>query len=149
MNMEVTTGHFDDSNVQWQALEGFDNMMVSVFFVDEKRNRADFLIKFDANEKVLLHRHLADTNTLVVDGEHVIYEPDGSVREVRPVGRYTFGKGRDAHDEGGGSKGCVLYYSVQGDTEALFEMLDADLKVVGTLRTEDFTALLDPRTPAP
>ena len=149
MNMEVTSGHFDDSNVQWQALEGFDNMMVSVFFVDEKRNRADFLIKFDANEKVLLHRHLADTNTLVVDGEHVIYEPDGSVREVRPVGRYTFGTGRDAHDEGGGPKGCVLYYSVQGDTEALFEMLDADLKVVGTLRTEDFTALLDAQTPAP
>ena len=53
MNMEATAGHFDDSNIQWRALEGFDNMMVSVFFVDEKWNRADFLIKFDANEKVL------------------------------------------------------------------------------------------------
>ncbi len=147
MNMEVTGGHFDDSNVQWQELEGFHHMMVSVLFVDEKRNRADFLIKFDADEKVLLHRHLADTNILVIEGEHVIYEPDGTVREVRPVGHY-FGTGRDAHDEGGGPRGCVMHYSVQGDTEALFDMLDADLKVTGTLRTEDFKALLDAQTPA-
>ena len=46
----------------------------------------------------------------------MIYEPDGQVREVRPVGRYTFGTGRDAHDEGGGPNGCVLFYSVRGET---------------------------------
>ena len=49
-------------------LEGFKHMMVSIFFVDEVRNRVELLIKFDPNEKVLLHRHLADTNTFVVEG---------------------------------------------------------------------------------
>ena len=139
----LTSYRFDDRNIQWQELGDIKHMMVSIFFVDEEKNRVDFLIKFDPNEKVILHRHLADTNTFVIEGEHVIYEPDGRVREVRPVGRYTFGTGRDAHDEGGGSNGCVLYYSVRGETDALFDMLDADLNVVATLRTGDFKAALN------
>lgn len=134
---------FDDRNIQWRELPGFKHMRVSIFFVDEARNRVDLLIKFDPNEKVLLHRHLADTNTFVIEGDHVIYEPDGRVRESRPVGRYTFGTGRDAHDEGGGPNGCILYYSVRGESDALFDMLDANLNVVATLHTADFKAVLD------
>ena len=134
---------FDDQNIQWRELEGFSHMMVSIFFIDEARNRVDLLIKFDPNEKVLLHRHLADTNTFVVEGDHVIYEPDGSVRESRPVGQYTFGTGRDAHDEGGGPNGCVLYYSVRGESDALFDMLDTDMNVTATLHTADFKAIFD------
>ncbi len=139
----MTARQFDDQHIQWRELKGFKHMLVSIFFVDEVRNRVDLLIKFDPNEKVLLHRHLADTNTFVVEGDHVIYEPDGSVREVRPAGQYTFGTGRDAHDEGGGPNGCVLYYSVRGESDALFDMLDADLNVTATLRTADFKAVLD------
>ena len=139
----MSARQFDEQNIQWRELEGFKHMMVSIFFVDEARNRVDLLIKFDLNEKVLLHRHLADTNTFVIEGDHVIYEPDGSVREVRPVGQYTFGTGRDAHDEGGGPNGCILYYSVRGETDALFDMLDASLNVVATLHTADFKAVLE------
>jgi len=139
----MTARQFDEQNIQWRELEGFKHMMVSIFFVDEARNRVDLLIKFDPNEKVLLHRHLADTNTLVIEGDHVIYEPDGSVRELRPVGQYTFGTGRDAHDEGGGPNGCILYYSVRGETDALFDMLDANLNVVASLHTADFKAVLE------
>ena len=139
----MTPRQFDDQNIQWSELEGFKHLMVPIFFIDEARNRVDLLIKFDPNEKVLLHRHLADTNTFVVEGDHVIYEPDGSVREARPVGQYTFGTGRDAHDEGGGPNGCVLYYSVRGESDALFDMLDADLNVTATLHTADFKAVWD------
>jgi hypothetical protein len=139
----MTAAQFDDRHIQWRELAGFKHMMVSIFFVDEAKNLVDLLIKFDPNEKVLLHRHLADTNTFVIEGDHVIYEPDGRVREVRPVGRYTFGTGRDAHDEGGGPNGCILYYSVRGETDALFDMLDANLNVVATLHTADFKAALD------
>ena len=89
----MTTRQFDDQNIRWRELEGFKHMMVSIFFVDEVRNRVELLIKFDPNEKVLLHRHLADTNTFVVEGEHVIYEPDGSVREVRPVASIPSARG--------------------------------------------------------
>jgi len=139
----TTPYRFDDRNIHWRKLEGTKHMEVSVFFVDEEKNIVDLIIKFDPNEKALLHRHLAVTNTFVVEGDHVIYEPDGRVREVRPVGRYTFGTGKDVHDEGGGPNGCVLYYSARGETDALFEILDADLNVVGVLRTGDFKAVFD------
>ena len=139
----IPASQFDDRQIQWRELAGFPHMWASIFFVDEERHRVDLLIKFAPNEKVLLHRHLADTNTFVVEGDHVIYEPDGQVREVRPVGQYTFGTGRDAHNEGGGPNGCVLYYSVRGETDNLFEMLDTNLQVTATLRTGDFKAAFD------
>ena len=64
----MTARQFDEQNIQWRELEGFKHMMVSIFFVDEARNRVDLLIKFDPDEKVLLHRHLADTNTFSLRG---------------------------------------------------------------------------------
>lgn len=140
--------HFDDRNIQWRALGDFKHFVASIFFVDEEKNLVDLIIKFDPNKQVLLHRHLAFTHTFVVGGEHIIYEPHGQIREVRPVGRYTFSAGGDAHKECGGAKGCVLYYRVRGETDALFDMLDDDLHVVATLRTRDFKAAFDAQKPA-
>ena len=134
---------FDDRNIQWRALGDFPHLVAAIFLVDEEQNIVDFVIKFDPNEKVLLHRHLAATTTFVVDGEHRIYEPDGQLREVRPVGRYTFSTANDPHNEGGGPNGGIVYFNVRGATEALFDLLDADLNVVTTLRTGDFKAALD------
>ena len=144
MTTTQTPSHrFDDRNIRWQALGDFEHFEVFIFTVDEKNNIADFIVKFAPNEKIFLHRHLALTNTFVVDGEHVIYEPDGRKREVRPVGRFTSSKPGDAHKEGGGAHGCVLQYSVRGENDELFHVLDDDMKVVGTLRTSDFKAAWD------
>ncbi|MBM4258645.1 MAG: regulator [Deltaproteobacteria bacterium] len=134
---------FDDRNIRWQKLGDFEHFEVFIFAVDEKNNIADFIVKFAANEKIFIHRHLALTNTFVVDGEHIIYEPDGKKREVRPVGRFTSSKPGDAHKEGGGASGCVLQYSVRGESDELFHVLDEQLNVLGTLRTGDFKAALD------
>lgn len=139
----LTSYRFDDRLIDWRTLGDFKHLVASIFFVDEEQNIVDFIIKFDPNEKVLLHRHLAATNTFVVEGEHRIYEPDGQLREVRPAGRYTFSTGGDAHNEGGGPNGGVVYYTVRGQSDALFDLLDDELKVVATLRTGDFKAALD------
>ena len=134
---------FDDRNIQWRALGDFEHFEVFIFSVDEQKNIADFIVKFEPNKQIFLHRHLALTNTFVVDGEHIIYEANGVVRETRPVGRYTSSPAGDAHREGGGANGCVLHYSVRGETDALFDVLDDDFKVLATLRTSDFKAALD------
>lgn len=137
------TYRFDDRNIRWRTLGDFKHFEVFIFSVDEANNIADFIVKFEPNEQIFLHRHLALTNTFVVDGEHIIYEPNGKAREMRPVGRYTSSPAGDAHREGGGANGCVLHYSVRGATDALFDVLDDDLKVVATLRTADFKAALE------
>ncbi len=138
-----TSYRFDDRNIKWRTLGDFEHFEVFIFSVDEKNNIADFIVKFEPGKQIFLHRHLALTNTFVVDGEHIIYEPNGKVREVRPVGKYTSSPAGDAHREGGGANGCVLQYSVRGETDALFDVLDDELRVQGTLRTQDFKAAFD------
>ena len=102
------------------------------------------MVKFEPNKKIFLRRHLALTNTLVVDGEHIIYEADGSaVKDVRPVGRYTSSPAGDAHLEGGGDDGAIVHYIVRGDNDALFDVLNDDMSVAATLRTSDFKAVLE------
>src|ERR1700687_1273201 len=82
------------------------------------------------------------TNTMVVKGEHRLYEPNGALKEVRPVGSYTSSPPGDPHREGAGDEGGVVFYSVRGKDGTLFEVLDDDLKVVGTLSMTDFVDAL-------
>ena len=98
----------------------------------------DLILKFPPNKQIFLHRHLALTNTLVVQGEHRLYEPNGALKEVRPVGSYTSSPPGDPHREGAGDEGGVVFYSVRGKDGTLFEVLDDGLKVVGTLSMKDF-----------
>lgn len=135
---------FDDKNVVWVPLEGMDGFVASILHVDDQANSVDFLIKFEPNTQVLYHRHLAPTYTFVIEGDHVIYETDGSVRESRPIGQYSVAEVTgDIHSEGGGKDGCILLYSVRGETDDLFEMLDKNFNPTAKLRVSDFQAILD------
>lgn len=136
-------GRFDDRNVAWVPYPGLDGMFASIFHVDEARNSVDFLLRFAPNTKSVIHEHLAFTHTFVVEGDHVIYEPDGTLRESRPVGHYAAGMGGESHDEGGGPNGAVIFYSVRGDSDRLFEIRDLAGNTLALLRTADFKALFD------
>ena len=48
----------------------------------------------------------------------------------------------EPHREGGGDEGAVVFYSVRGKDGVLFEVLDDDLNVVGTLSMDDFLGAL-------
>ena len=109
-----------------------------MFDVDKQEKVIDFIIKFDPNERIFLHRHLALTNTLVIQGEHRLYEPNGALKEVRPVGSYTSSVPGEPHREGAGDEICVVFYSVRGGDDVLFEVLDDSLNVIGALSRQDF-----------
>ena len=74
---------FDDSNISWYSPEAFAGSSIYVLDVDPLRKTYEFLLKLPPRDKIALHRHLTDTKTFVVEGEHYIYEPDGSFRERR------------------------------------------------------------------
>ena len=142
--LQVLAPKFDDRNINWRPLPGMDGFVLSIFSVDPGANTVDFAIKFEPNTRVLVHRHLALTHTFVIEGDHIIYETDGPERESRPAGRYTVSDVTgDMHSEGGGPDGCTLLYSVRGETDALFDMLDDQLNVAATLRVADFLELMD------
>jgi len=133
---------FDDRNIRWRPLGELKHFVAYVYNVDMPRKIVDFIVKFEPNEIIVLHRHLADTNTLVIQGEHRIFKPDRSIKEIRPVGSYTSGIPEDPHYEGGGEEGCVVFYSMRtGEQGLLFELMDNDENVVAVLDLEAFRAV--------
>jgi quercetin dioxygenase-like cupin family protein len=134
---------FDDRNLRWHKLGDLEHFVFFVFDVDLERGLVDFILKFEPNQRIILHRHLALTNTFVVQGEHRLYEPNGALKETRPVGSYTSSLPGEPHREGGGDEGCVVFYSVRGNTDILFELLDDNLNIVGTLTVRDFIEALE------
>ncbi|MFP6781859.1 MAG: regulator [Gammaproteobacteria bacterium] len=138
----MSTHTFDDSNIDWQRLGDFEHLHYSILDVDSENNIADVLFKFAANEKILLHRHLGHNNTLVIQGEHRLYEPDGTLKEVRPVGSMTSSPpSKDPHREGGGDQDVVIAFNMRGKVGVLYEVLDDDLNVVGTITFQDLEDL--------
>jgi hypothetical protein len=141
--VEARSYVFDDSNIRWHKLGDFENFVFAMLDVDVSCKIVDFILKFPPNKQIFLHRHLALTNTLVVQGEHRLYEPNGRLKEVRVVGSYTSTPPGEPHREGAGDGGGVVFYSVRGQDGTLFEVLDDDLKVIGTLSLDDFVGALE------
>jgi hypothetical protein len=133
---------FDDCNIKWQKLEGFENLVYSILNIDETNKIIDVIFKFAANKHIVLHRHLALNNMLVIQGEHRLYEPNGSLKEVRAVGSYTSSHPSDEpHREGGSDEDAVVFFSIRGNDGVLYEILDDDLNVIATLSMQDFIGL--------
>jgi hypothetical protein len=130
---------FDDSNIQWYPFGDFDGLVFAVLGLDEERGVYDLIVKFEADSRIFFHRHLALTNTLVIQGDHRIYEfGETQPREIRPVGTFTSSPPGDAHQEGGGPEGAVVVYSIRADSDAMFEVLDDQGEVAGILGKKDF-----------
>jgi len=54
-------------------------------------------------------------NTFVVQGEHRLYEPDGTLKEIRPTGMYKSTPPGDVHREGGGpDQDVVVFFDMRG-----------------------------------
>ena len=91
---------FDDQNIKWNTHPDLEHLKYSILNIDEKNYIVDVLFKFDANEKIVLHRHMVHNNTFVVQGEHRLYEPNGDIKEtsrrrqlqVQPAGRRASGR---------------------------------------------------------
>jgi quercetin dioxygenase-like cupin family protein len=134
--------NFDDSNIRWNKLGDFEHLVYSILDIDEDNNIVDVLFKFAANQQIVLHRHKAQNNTLVIQGEHRLYEANGKIKEVRPVGSYTISPPSDEpHREGGGDQDVVVFFSIRGNDGILYEVLDDDLNVLATLSMQDFIGL--------
>ena len=136
----MTDYNFDESNIQWNQMEGFDHLSLVVLDVDRDNQVVDVLFKFTANEQIALHRHVALNHMLVIQGEHILYEPDGAIKETRPTGRYTVSPASDEpHREGGGGQqDVIIFFSIRGTDGVMYEILDDDQNTIASLGMEDF-----------
>ena len=134
--------NFDDRNIYWNKLEGIEHLLYSILDIDEKNKIIDVIFKFSANQQIVLHRHMALNNVLVIQGEHRLYKANGEIKEIRPVGKYTVSPPSDEpHREGGGDQDVVVFFSIRGSDGILYEILDDDLNPIGTLSMQDFIDL--------
>ncbi|QPK64666.1 regulator [Methylomonas sp. LL1] len=138
----MTNHFFDDTHIQWQTLAGFDHLQYSILDIDENNQIVDVLFKFAAQQQIVLHRHKSLNKTFVIQGEHRLYHADGSLKEIRPVGKYTSSQPSDEpHREGGGDVDVVVFFSIRGGDGVFYQILDDDLNVVGELGMRDFIDL--------
>jgi quercetin dioxygenase-like cupin family protein len=134
---------FDDSAIDWQPLGDFPHFVFSILQVDMQQRIADVIFKFEANQKIVLHRHKALNHTFVVQGEHKIYERDGTLREVRPTGSYTVSPASEVpHQEGGGEQDVIVLFSMRPQPgEILYEILDDKENVVAEITMETLLSI--------
>jgi hypothetical protein len=89
------------------------------------------------------------TSTLVLEGEQHLDEllPDGSTRhKVRRAGDYALSLGVEPpHLERGGPDGGIALLSMHTSNGLLFELFDADLKVLAGVSIEALVARWDAR----
>ena len=130
---------FDKSKINWQPLPGVDHAQLSILDVDDTAKIVDILFKFSANEKIVLHRHVSAFNTFVVQGEHRIYNPDGELTEIRPVGTYKAGlPDIKPHREGGGEEDVIILFSLRPyNNGPIYEILDDNQEVESTMTFDD------------
>ena len=130
---------FDESKINWQPLPGVDHAQLAILDVDDTAKIVDILFKFSANEKIVLHRHVSAFNTFVVQGEHRIYNPDGELTEIRPVGTYKAGlPDIKPHREGGGEEDVIILFSLRPyNNGPIYEILDENQEVESTMTFDD------------
>ncbi|MBM96543.1 MAG: regulator [Oceanospirillaceae bacterium] len=129
--------------VQWYQLEGIDYLGYNVLHINEDNSRAEVLFKLEPENKIILHRHGSLNKSLVISGEHHIYDPDGTQTEVRPTGSYTISPAKEEpHTECGGPDGCIVLFSIfDNDGGALYELMDANQTVFAALTMADLVQL--------
>jgi hypothetical protein len=138
----MTNSLFNDTNINWQTLGDFEHLLYSILSIDEQNKIIDVIFKFAANQQIVLHRHKALNHLFVIQGEHRIYEANGVLKEVRPVGSHTISQPSvEPHREGGGDIDVIVLFSIRGSDGVLYEVLDDDLNVVATLSMQDFIDL--------
>ena len=116
-----------------------------ILHIDEAQRIADVIFKFPARDSIILHRHKAPNHTFVVQGEHHLYAPDGSLREVRPTGSYTVSPASEApHREGGGAEDAIVLFSMRPlPGEILYEILDDAGQTIAELTLDTLQALFE------
>ncbi|MGC3940691.1 hypothetical protein ACOTTU_23065 [Roseobacter sp. EG26] len=140
---------FDQSNVKWNTLEGIDHVWYHVLKVDPEAKVVDLLLKFSANQKIILHRHHADYSTFIIQGELRLYDENGDLTEIRPTASFVEKPGGGApHTEGGGDVDCIAWFSNRGTDGMIYEILGPNNETVATLGLQDFEALWKAQAPA-
>ena len=131
---------FDTKEVDWK-----DFITTGCYYklldVNVGARTADMIVKFDPDARCMYHRHVAPCTSLVLEGElHIIDQTSTGekLRVVKPAGTYTSGVEDDLHVEGGGENGVIVYFSMRGSSDRIYDLLDSNLNLKRAITIHDF-----------
>jgi ChrR Cupin-like domain len=131
---------FDTREVDWK-----DFITTGCYYklldVNVAARTADMLVKFEPGARCLYHRHVAPATSLVLEGELHIFDKTSmgeTLRVVKPAGTYTSGVEDDVHVEGGGENGVIVYFSMRGSSDHIYDLLDTNLNLKREITIHDF-----------
>ena len=143
----MTTYKFDDRTISWTPFNGFKGLHYAIQSVDPELNRVDMLMRFEPNTNCVPHTHVGVTKTLVLEGEHRIYRPDGGgglgEPDIRPAGTFSENRGDETHVEGGGPEGAIILLSMQAVDGNVYDILREDLSLERSITLDNFARGLE------
>lgn len=127
-------------SIPWRPFPGFDGLYYHVLDVDRERHLVDMLMKFEPGSKCVPHRHVGPTRTLVIEGDHLIFDSldPSKLVATRPAGMFSTNSGDETHIEGGGNNGAVILLSMTAVDHEIYEVFDADMVLKRVINTSDF-----------
>lgn len=137
---------FKTDSIEWIHLEGgpeFDfpiDYWIAILGARPEAGCVNFLVKWEPDAYCHFHRHLGDTTTLVLEGEHHVVETTATetVHKIRTPGHYACNPAGDVHMECGGPEGAVVFFSMQTKDDRLFDILDKDENILAVANIEQF-----------
>jgi quercetin dioxygenase-like cupin family protein len=135
----TATFRFDTSGTDWKPFVT-DGCFYRILDVDVPARRAEMLVKFTPGGRCLYHRHVAAVKTLVLEGDLHLFEPtaDGEKHTVKPAGSFSAGVGGEVHIEGAEANEVIVYFSMQSDSDVIYETLNPDLSLMRSITVQDF-----------
>lgn len=130
---------FDTSDVEWKNFVT-EGVYFKVLNVNVAARTVDLLAKFEPGKQCLYHRHVAQTISLVLEGElHIVEKTaEGDILKVKPAGTFSSGAVDEIHIEGGGPEGVIVYFSMRGSSERIYDLLNEDLTLMQSITVHDF-----------
>lgn len=127
-------------SVAWRPFPGFDGLYYWVVSVDRDRDVVDMLMRFEPLAQCVPHRHVGPTRTLIIEGEHRLYDPAGSgqITARRIAGELGANDGDESHIEGGGEAGAIILLTMTAVDGVVYEIFDADLALERVITLDDF-----------
>ena len=137
---------YDADQVEWKHLLGDDSFDYPIDYWYEilsvrEDGHIDMLFRWEPNSYCHFHRHLVDTTTTVLQGEHHVVEMENGVElehKVRLAGDYSHKPAGDLHMEYAGQNGSLLLFNMYSPDGRLFDILDRDENVLSTATIQDF-----------
>ena len=130
-----------NQKINWKPFGDYKGFRYALLNVDMKKKLIDLLFQFDANQQCFYHRHYHPTFTLVLYGEHHVFENNkngGLDRQVKKAGEFAMSTGEETHIEGGGEMGCTIYQNVRANSDLVYSVLNDDLSLKLDVSIEHF-----------